>query len=791
MAKKIVFYEENFPIIINLVEIEDIYTNWHKEIKVLYFLKGNSFIDLNKQKIICKENDFILVNSYELATIQPEPLKDAVILEFLVDGSYINRLYPNFSFLQFNCFSKNENIDEHKFDTLRIILSKFIKVIIENEPEKRVLLLKSLLEFSIFLINNFKIEEPLDEKDISNKHRLLKILNYLENNYGKEDLSIVEISEFIDLSPQYLQKFFRKHFSIGIIDYLNSIRIKKSVLDLLYTNKTILEIAVDNGFNSNKSYYRLFKQEFNKSPGSFRKDSIFLQNNNNDNKNYKTNDLILKFSEYYKKENTNMFETSKIESILIDVHLKDAQKKRLNLSWKKIISLGKAVEGLKGDIQFQLKEIKKDLNPKYVRFTGIFNDDMNIYNEDKEGNVHYNFAYIDKLIDFLIHENLKPYINLGYMPKKLASKEYYVPDSNTNVSYPRNIKKWKDMVENLVSHFIDKYGEEEVSTWYFEIWNNPSLNKLYWYESDEVFYTFFRDTFKSIKSISSNIKVGGPSGTINVDNWIERFIDATKDLKIDFFSFNNYSIKKEYLENPEKYFESVEFDDPRDTGIYIKKIISMVKKNYKSKPEIIMSEWNLNPLPRDFINDTCYASSYIIKNIVENFDTMDSMIYWTFTENKVGLDIFYGGLGLFTTNNLKKASYNAFLLLNKLGAEILSRGNNHIITRKQDSFQILLFDYEDLKTPHKSKEIQMNILNFPTGNYLITKYFLDENSGSIYDCWKQIGSPKKITEDIYQLLKSREKMNMKVKEQEITNVFIVKDILFPNGIVFYDLKRIN
>lgn len=790
MTKKILFYEEKFPISINLIETEEIYTNWHKELKILYFLKGNALVDLNKQKIKCQENDFVLVNSYELSNIQPKPLEKAMILEFLIDSSSINRLYPNFSFMQFNCNSRNENIVYEKFENLRYILSKFVKFSLENEVEKRLLLLKNLLDFSIFLVNNFKVEEHIGEKDISNKHRLIKILNYLEDNYEREDLNIDEISEFISLSPQYLQKFFRKNFSIGIIDYLNSLRIKKSVSDLLYTNKTILEIAIDNGFNNNKSYHRLFKKEYNKSPGSFRKDNLFLQEEENKNF-YEEKDLIINFSNYYEREKFNISESARNESILIDIELNDIHKKRFSQNWKKIISLGKAAEGLKGDIQFQLKEVKRDLNPQYVRFTGVFNDEMNLYNEDSEGKAYYNFAYIDKLIDFLVHENLKPYINLGFMPKKLASKEEYVFVSNINVSYPKSINKWKDMVKNFISHLINKYGEEEISTWYFEIWNNPNINGIYWYESNELFYEFYRITFNTIKAVSSNIKVGGPGCNLASENFIEDFLFATKDLKVDFFSFNNYSVKMNFLENQKNNLEDIEFEELRLVNANMKKTVSNIKKNYPNKPEIIMNEWNLNPIPRDFLNDTCYASSYIIKNTLENFDIVDNMVYWTFTENKVGTDVFYGGLGLFTTNNLKKASYNAFLLLNKLGAEILSRGNNHFVTKKQDSFQILLYDYEDLKAPYKLKEIQTNIRDFPQGNYLITKYYLNENSGSIYDYWKQMGAPQKITEDIYQLLKSREKMNIKVEEREVRDNFIIKEVLTPNGIVFYDLKKIN
>jgi len=77
------------------------------------------------------------------------------------------------------------------------------------------------------------------------------------------------------------------------------------------------------------------------------------------------------------------------------------------------------------------------------------------------------------------------------------------------------------------------------------------------------------------------------------------------------------------------------------------------------------------------------------------------------------------------------------------------------------------------------------------GNYIVTKYYLDNASGSIYDYWKEMGAPKKITEDIYQVLKSKERMNMKIEEILIENELTVKEIVSPNGAIFLDIRKIE
>jgi hypothetical protein len=109
-----------------------------------------------------------------------------------------------------------------------------------------------------------------------------------------------------------------------------------------------------------------------------------------------------------------------------------------------------------------IEELKKDINPKFVKFNGIFNDEMNAYREDSNGQIFYDYSYIDKLIDFLISIDLKPYINIGFMPKKLASKSQYILDSNVNTSFPKDIKLWTNLIYSFFNHLIDRYGEQEV-----------------------------------------------------------------------------------------------------------------------------------------------------------------------------------------------------------------------------------------------------------------------------------------------------------------------------------------
>lgn len=789
MEKEILLSDFNIPLEINLTRIGDIYTTWSKEIKIIYVLKGRLTVDINQNEIILEENQFILINSYDFLSVSPKIGEEVLILEFLIDGSGINRFYQDFSQVKFSCCSTNANIDFSKYRAIRLFFTKILDILFKNSFEKNMLILNYLIELVVFLLHNFRSGESTFEKDSSNRSRLIKIFDYLDRNYDDENLGIYDVASYVNLSPQHLLKIFRTNLGITMADYLNTLRIKKSLNDLLYSEKNIIELAMENGFNNSKSYHRIFKKIYNMTPGDYKKKYKLNLNIEEINEIFPDRLEILEQFRNFDFSNEEIKYDGEIETSIVDVNLNKIKKIKFKHYWKKTMSFGKAFEGLRGDIQAQIKEIKEELNPEYVRFMGLFSDEMHIYNEDAHGNIYYNYSYIDKLLDFLISLNLKPYINIGFMPKKLAEKEQYVFASSINVSYPRDIKKWNDLVKNIINHFIEKYGEKEVFTWYFEIWNNPNLKNMYWYDSDEKFHLFFLETFNSIKSISPKLIVGGPSAVFNMNKeWIVKFLEFinSKNVKLDFLSFTGYHMN----ESPDPFFELHESNKELD-NISLIEFSTEIKKRYMKKIELVISEWNLTTSSYNLYNDNCYKAVYIIDTLLKNINPVNQIIYWTSTENKVRGDILYGGLGLFTTNNLKKASYNAFLLLNKLGDTLISKGDNYVITSKGESMQVMLYNYANESSASTlTKEILMNINYFNQGKYRITKYYLNAQSGSIYEAWNEIGSPEKITEEVFELLKAKEKMDMKIETREIFDNLNIKEQLEINQVILLDIKKI-
>lgn len=181
--------------------------------------------------------------------------------------------------------------------------------------------------------------------------------------------------------------------------------------------------------------------------------------------------------------------------------------------WKKLVSAGRAAEGLREDWRDQLREVQREIGFEYIRFHRVLHDDMMIYHENAEGKPYYNWQYFDSLLDFLQEVGLRPILELSFMPSALKTGEATVFWWKGNITPPKDYAKWAGMVSALVSHCIDRYGLEEVLRWYFEVWNEPNLYQGFWGADQVEYFKLYETTARAIKAVHPGLRVGGPAST--------------------------------------------------------------------------------------------------------------------------------------------------------------------------------------------------------------------------------------------------------------------------------------
>ena len=145
-----------------------------------------------------------------------------------------------------------------------------------------------------------------------------------------------------------------------------------------------------------------------------------------------------------------------------------------------MVGAGRAAEGLRADWQRDLALVHRECGFEYVRFHGLLQDELGVYSEDRQGRPIYNFQYIDAIYDAILSAGMRPFVELGFMPQKLASGEKTIFWWKGNVTPPRDYAKWEALIGALVRHWTDRYGREELQRWYFEVWNEPNLKDLFW-----------------------------------------------------------------------------------------------------------------------------------------------------------------------------------------------------------------------------------------------------------------------------------------------------------------------
>src|ERR1700757_2283719 len=145
--------------------------------------------------------------------------------------------------------------------------------------------------------------------------------------------------------------------------------------------------------------------------------------------------------------------------------------------WEEMFGSGRAVLSMRQSYRDDLDAVKKITDFKYVRFHAIFHDELGVYDEDQQGNSVYNFSYIDQIYDGLLANGVRPFVEISFMPKKLAARlDYHAFWYKQIVSPPADYNKWDALMTAFARHLVDRYGIDEISQWYFEVWNEPNID---------------------------------------------------------------------------------------------------------------------------------------------------------------------------------------------------------------------------------------------------------------------------------------------------------------------------
>lgn len=472
--------------------------------------------------------------------------------------------------------------------------------------------------------------------------------------------------------------------------------------------------------------------------------------------------------------NVELFGQNNLENRIIKVDYNKSAG-ALNTMFKECIGAGRANEGLRADWQQQLTMVKKECDFKYIRMHGLLTDDMAVYREDSKGNPEYNYQYIDVLYDFLVSIKMKPFVELGFMPSALASGKETIFWWKGNVTPPKDYKKWEDLIRNLTQHFKERYGDEEVKTWYFEVWNEPNLSPGFWTGTQADYFKLYEYAARGIKSVNPAYKVGGPA-TAGA-GWVPETIDfCTKNnVPLDFISTHTYGVKQGFLDEFGTSGTILNKDEFSVSGDVLNSR-KQISNSAKPKLELHYTEWSTSYTPADPVHDSYHSAAYILQKLKQVGNAANSMSYWVFTDifEEAGprFTPFHGGFGLLNTQGIKKPAYFSYSFLNKLGGtELQNEDTSSWITKNsKGDVQLLFWDFTNTHPgdtvnnqayyikdlPSKSKgNVKIEVTHLPQGKYTLEIYKVGYKTNDAYADYLAMGKPSQLTKQQVETIKKK------------------------------------
>ncbi|MDR0862348.1 MAG: xylan 1,4-beta-xylosidase [Oscillospiraceae bacterium] len=438
----------------------------------------------------------------------------------------------------------------------------------------------------------------------------------------------------------------------------------------------------------------------------------------------------------------------------------------------------------------QLKLVQSQIGFKYIRGHGLFNEDISICQRRQDGTIEYNFTYLDRIMDGYLELNIRPFLELGFMPKVIASGEQEVFYWKGNVTPPRDYADWNALVQSTLRHLVARYGADEVTAWPVEVWNEPNLGG-FWQNADrKEYFRLFKETIAAVKSVDARFRVGGPA-ICGVDDasWLRDFLDFCRDekLPLDFITRHLYTI--EYPEPvghygyPKLRALANATDETKGSRVIIDEY-----DEFRGM-EMHVTEFNTSYSPVTPLHDTNLNAAYLAFLLSKLGDESASYSYWTFgdvfEEQGVPFTPFHGGFGLVANGCIPKPAFYAFQFFKELqDAPCVLRTDDAVVVKDGDVYRAVLWN---VQTGGASESAQI-ALNLPAdGDYSVIARTVDGETCNPQKLWHDMGEPPSLTTRQLTLLREHAVPIVTSSRAHANDTLTVELTLKPNAVVYVEI----
>lgn len=449
--------------------------------------------------------------------------------------------------------------------------------------------------------------------------------------------------------------------------------------------------------------------------------------------------------------------------------------------WELCVGSCHAATILREDVREHIRAAHRDCGFRYLRFHGLFDDDMSVVIQPMMpwGELQISFYNIDCIFDFLLETGMKPFVELGFMPEAFASGKTTLFHYKANNTPPKDYGQWADFIKQFAEHLLSRYGKEEVSQWFFEVWNEPNL-KFFFSGTRDDYFKLYETTARALKSVDPCFRVGGPATSVNA--WIPPFraFCEGNGVPLDFISTHHYpsddplstfgmnegtaddsglpsmedlmTLPKEELQERLKGLFGHEKQNPRDI------LFQMTRKAKEEAGDypLYYTEWNGS---KEF--DTCYQSAFIVQTVAYNDGLVEGYSFWTVSDifEEMGMlrGPFKDAFGIQTNHGVPKPAYRAFEALHKAGDSRLpveggSRTAEGFALTDGRTATIFIYNHDIERRDVRPEEIELTIKGRIVDS--VRKAVIDAEHCNPKAAWEAMGSPEYLDKAQVEALKA-------------------------------------
>jgi len=748
----------------------------HAEIELLYVAEGTCDVTYRKERYRLEQEDVLLINTEREHSVSVDG--DSLICKLSYPYYEICRELEE-DYLLFRCNS----IIEHGFpyDQLRRQIREVLLEYASNSSNQHYRLHGLYQLLLSCLLDNFKMTSISVEnsREWEDDQKLAVIKGYIHEHY-QEGGNLSALAERLYLSPSSLSRYFKKMTGEAFSKYIRKLRLQKVVEQLVTTDFSVTHIAIEQGYSTPSALNKDFKEYFQMTPKEYRE-------------MYQTKALPKQKKEQGQSQKQRLRtllhireEQEEAEKDYEAIHA-DCSRQEPYKKWvTRIMNVGEARVLKDAQMQQHILLLKEKLHIEYVRIWSLFTQDMMIVGEQKG---EYNFHRLDSILDFCVSHGLKPFLDMGQRTNlAMSSEKKYLYKREDGIEFASE-EEWVELTERFFRHIWKRYGEETISRWIIEF--TFFLNARPYYMAN-VFSArrVWELGYQIVKKYIPNGKIAGPGLLAGLDEELMRKVMDS------FFStsclpdiFTSYNFP--YRPTTEEYqYQKINADD------FLRRQIQTIRgeldrQGYQG--EYYITDWNNSLANRNYIQDSCYRGTFLLKNILEHYESVGEMGIWYASDL---LNFYYdstrllsGSGGLVSKDGICKPVFYALLFISTIGQYRVAQGENFIITKDSDEkFYILVFHNKSLnyyyylseEDAYKPDEVTRLFQNQDSlklfvelrnlkldGSYTIREKIVNEEAGNVLGKWKELGFGRDLNYEDIEYLKQTTIPEVKIEHVQV------------------------